>query len=346
MTLTSSVISSFTIRGFRDAATRCRILGVRSVDLYAFMQADLIEFFPSDLLYEATGALRNAVQVMSAALDRGLAYDVATRIHAACDGLEIVAVATFAPEIVSCRMGSESPNARRALLFLVQLIRELRGFGHLAHALEFVGGCCVDGVWLGGSPVALESDTTYILNRASRRVAMSRLFSELEPIAQACASDVSPVFLALELEPGPLFIVNDGESLLTFCQMANDHESAAVRQTLGVNLDIPHWGFLTDISPEWLNLRSNRPILDRVIHAHISDHSKGHFCDAVLGSHHSRSAFEPWLQLLATQVPTNGVGPRFSGYVALELECCRTAQQLVTSLGTLNVWLGDAPAAG
>jgi sugar phosphate isomerase/epimerase len=127
---------------------------------------------------------------------------------------------------------------------------------------------------------------------------------------------------ALELEPGPLFNIRNKESLLVFCdQIASIDEKYSA--WIGLNLDIPHWCFLAGIDAAWVE--KHLSVLRRIAHAHVSDHSSGHFCDAEPLLFHGACEFSPWLRLLSEVAKSNSgseLAMGYSGFVTCELECC------------------------
>src|SRR6185295_6151563 len=113
--------------------------------------------------------------------------------------------------------------------------------------------------------------------------------------------------------------------------------SDATRRTVGLNLDIPHWGFLSGISPKWLLQSDNALIRRRVVHAHVSDHNTGHFSDNPIGSFHDLKIFKDWfetLRIIQGENRSSGM-PRFSGFVSCEMEACKCSGFLHASCDTL-----------
>lgn len=157
------------------------------------------------------------------------------------------------------------------------------------------------------------------------KVAMDRSRLSLDRLPQ----------IALELEPGPLFLLNDTRQLESF---AGDIATAdpRVAAKVGFNLDIAHW-WLEGIGPEYL--REHPVVAERIIHAHIAGHSKrGHFGDVSLSAMQARDAgdFKQWLRYLRDET-----GDRFSGYVSVEYEAARSAEVVISSVQTLMRWLHE-----
>jgi sugar phosphate isomerase/epimerase len=129
------------------------------------------------------------------------------------------------------------------------------------------------------------------------------------------------VHFAAELEPGPLFVLSKWNHLTSFCEQVEQHEK--LKKCVGLNLDIAHWS-LAAILPKYLLSQDPEAVkvLSRVVHAHISDHDKGHLGDVPLGDVHSDdSYFQGWLNVLVHKVKSvNKESLPFSGFVSLELE--------------------------
>ena len=158
-----------------------------------------------------------------------------------------------------------------------------------------------------------------------RSSAVSPLLQRLTPIAKT-ADELGGIQLALELEPGPLFTVGGWDALLELCCRLDDSSThPAVRRRVGVNLDIPHWAFLSHITLERLASRESGAVRRRIVHAHISDHDHGHFCDNEVPTFHSLDEFSEWIRFLAqlSGEPRVGDSLRFSGFVSCEMEACR-----------------------
>jgi hypothetical protein len=161
--------------------------------------------------------------------------------------------------------------------------------------------------------------------------ALERLLQRLEPVALAAQSLGQPaIHLALELEPGPLYVLGGLSSLRRLCRRLDrtDRLARTLSPVVGLNLDIPHWAFLAGIDSQ--DIVADKTIYRRIIHGHISDHSSGHFGDGVLGAIHDLEAFEPWFRLLAqrhTDPPQTGY-PAFSGFLCNEIEAAKDSEMV------------------
>lgn len=155
------------------------------------------------------------------------------------------------------------------------------------------------------------------------------------------------VRIAMELEPGPLFLLRDLASLERFASAIERHPSSLVRDCVGFNLDIAHWWLCRDIRPD-----SELPgsIRSRIFGAHISGHSsRGHLGDWGLDKLEARSrdggvarsqrdAYLAWLRFLADEDRT----PNASNYVSIELEAASPDEDVFASIRTLDEWLTKA----
>jgi uncharacterized membrane protein YheB (UPF0754 family) len=173
--------------------------------------------------------------------------------------------------------------------------------------------------------------------------------------------DAEADLLALQLEPGPIFLLNGAIQLDLLCKQIDENGSKALKKVVGLNLDIAHWAFLnnstseseTQLSVDWL--RRNPHVLSRIIHAHICDHGNGHMGDLYLEAVNAKDKFEPWLQILSERAKSKSwlqslliksklIKSRrlpYSGYIAIEHEACKNSNQLVHSYNTLTNWLLD-----
>jgi sugar phosphate isomerase/epimerase len=133
------------------------------------------------------------------------------------------------------------------------------------------------------------------------------------------------VGIAVEAEPGPINLVRDRQTLLELCRLLDQGPHADLASVVGLNLDVAHWR-LAGIDLEWLRSHPDaKPIRNRIIPAHLSDHGKGHFGDCGLDSLTPLNDIKPWVWFLRGIAGTNrsrSEVPNYSGYVAMELEAC------------------------
>lgn len=327
-----SLINSTSAAGINAVSNLVTALNLEYVDVYAFMQEDLDLLWPVSQV--PAGLPRNALFEMGSAWGNlGDLPRVAVALEQAVSPAKIAAFATYLPEITSPKSNLiASQYARNALMFLVKLAALLNTKGHPIDTIEIVGGSTVDGLWRGQTRGGAES---YIVNRMDESSSLTRLAERLDDVVKVAANEPSLIRLAIELEPGPLFNVCNKESLLKLCnliaELGGDFE-----KVVGLNLDIPHWDFLSGITPNWV--RNHPIILNRIVHAHVCDHSKGHFCDSETMSIHGYSDLVPWLQLLAglDALKEKAKALHYSGFVSCELECCVDVKSALRSMTALQ----------
>jgi hypothetical protein len=146
--------------------------------------------------------------------------------------------------------------------------------------------------------------------------------------------------LAIELEPGPTYVVNDLDA-------ANDVFAslpAELARHVGLNVDIAHMKIAEvpasrasssiEPPPKW-TLEDFR---QRIVHAHLCDHPGMHTCDQVVGSWHPVEYYGcedyPYIELLSAIAngPKRPAELPFSASVALELEGCNRIRSAHHSL--------------
>jgi hypothetical protein len=256
-------------------------------------------------------------------------------------GPNVLAIASFVPGLAS--EGESGEKACRAVEFLIAMARELQGCGHPCRTVEIVAGSLFEGTW-EGVPIrpgtGRRKKPVYLANVQSRSHALKCLCENLRYLNSRCASvGRKSVQLAVELEPGPFFVINKWPVLQDFCaRMKGDADSFS---RIGLNLDIAHWS-LAQIKPE--TVYSDDAVRKRIIHSHISDHGRGHFADVALGRIHDIEHFKPWVSLLnfIAQETRPLDYPQYWGGVAIELEACRSHDLLVESVKKL-AHLGKTP---
>jgi len=338
--ISASAISSFTVHGAEEAAriwTRA-IPSLKHVDFYACMQKDLDVFFPRP---QINLSKRNVVRDLADQLkDVGAPKRFADKLRSIFPEREIVAFTTFMPEILANHDKNWS-NAQDALRFLIATARVLKSKDR-PFTIEIVGGSRMRGVWRAKT---CDGFRHYAVNYLPEPASISMLLQRLQPVAEFADNDKKDerVQLAIEVEPGPLFTVGDRDKLVTLCNQLNDHRSLSVKRVVGVNLDIPHWDFLSGVSISWLRQPENDSVRQRILHAHISDHDKGHFSDSFvaafdLESGHSLTDFGAWTSFLkevaGEQRPDDC--PSFSGFVSCEMEACKDSSMLAASVKNLQ----------
>lgn len=326
--LKAAIITSFSVLGKTedDAAlpNECSY-----IEAYAFMHQCLpdIEDDTSVVRYLAQNYRANNIgKIEQLLLDRFA-------------GTQIVALATYMPEITGAIHTPEFlTDSIDALRLLIDVVRRLNTktetrAAHPIKTIELVAGSRVEGVMKKKA-----ASPRYFISRQHASNSLSGLIEALEQVAHY-AWKPSPVFFAIELEPGPLFVVPDIHMIRDFCRMIDQSGSPALKRCVGLNLDVPHWHFLAGISPEWLTLPENRSILNRITHAHISDHHIGHFCDATINTFPKHAPqFQRWITVLKQLCSSSRSldCPDFSGFISCEMEACKEVAFLQQSYTTLT----------
>ena len=164
------------------------------------------------------------------------------------------------------------------------------------------------------------------------------------------AETVSKLRIPLELEPGPLYLLRDPESLERFDDEITA-SSSDISSCVGFNLDVPHWWLVdkttarciasestvqTDAKPtiakeHW---KASERLKSRIFHAHISGHSeRGHFGDFSLSrlSPIQQDHFKRWLSGIQSLQNCD--------YVSLEFEAAKSMEDVQDSVATLLNWL-------
>jgi sugar phosphate isomerase/epimerase len=323
-----AVISSFWIGG--DQADLVALpKDCEFVEVYAFMK---------HCLPGRPNIRGSVVDYLAHVHQENRAQALAADIAAQYPGRKICAIATFMPEISASHSRKEDfENAWDALRCLVDVVRWLRANAHPVRTIELVSGSRIENIYQSGHP------PRYFAHRLTEQMATARLIERLRPIADY-ASSGDPVFLAIELEPGPLFILSDSHSIKRFCGSIEDAKDDALSRCVGLNLDIPHWHFLAGIDPEWLLSPENAFIRNRIVHAHVCDHHVGHFCDTPPGNFNSLERYMRWFSLIyeLQNVQRLDRGPEFSGFVSCEMEACRESEMLQTCFSTVKAMLSQA----
>jgi len=238
----------------------------------------------------------------------------------------IIAVTSFVPEVSSPHEGMYE-MALNTVRFLVEFAATLSQRGHHElHTVELVAGSRIGGIWPAqrGRYMATKMD----LDRSFHRMlsilgrAMSR-HSEIH-------ADI-PLALAIELEPGPMYLLRDWESLVQLCREIG--KDPLLSKFVGVNLDIAHWRLAHDIVPE--RVWDTPEVRDRIVHSHVAGHHCcSHLGDLPLGDLNRAEEFRPWIDLLQRIAADwrSPELPRFSGYISLELEAAKDKNVVASSL--------------
>jgi hypothetical protein len=137
--------------------------------------------------------------------------------------------------------------------------------------------------------------------------------------------------IGLELEPGATYVLRDRQTLDSVMNRINDDPE--LREHVGLNLDIGHMR-IANVTASAL-----KPYVDRIVHAHISDHPSMHTRDHFLGAWTDVShanEFDAYISLLAQRDRDQVPPVLFSGAIAIELEGCNRLDWVLGSLRDLK----------
>ncbi|MEO1529053.1 MAG: hypothetical protein AAFX06_26845 [Planctomycetota bacterium] len=142
--------------------------------------------------------------------------------------------------------------------------------------------------------------------------------------------------LALELEPGDVFVFNGLKSLKTFGRLIEEPRFEALKGRVGFNMDVAHMN-ISDVRDSDL-----QEVSHLLVHAHQCDTPGQHTRDLPVGvwdavvpqSNRSR----PYLEVLNAVDPSSSdrCGLPFSRAVALELEGCRQWNWILEGLSAMH----------
>ena len=250
-------------------------------------------------------------------------------------GSSIIGLASFIPEIAFPHRKRAGNLGVRAVGNLVAIAEALQETGHPAHVIELVCGSQVRGLRRSA-----DDSSGYDVELVSPSAGRDCVISNLERVCRTMAKRGPDVSLALELEPGPYFLLRDWESLKEFATKISTSRSPELRRFVGFNLDVAHWR-LAGIDVE--AVRRNKEVMRRIVHAHLAGHHRcAHFGDVVPLDINSPQEFAPWIELLEDVLKeratgsSNDNGPKFSGYVSLELEASRSSRLVMLGFQQLS----------
>jgi sugar phosphate isomerase/epimerase len=207
------------------------------------------------------------------------------------------------------------------------LIREKK---HPFKTIELVAGSVIDGIWQGKDiEDAPGSEPVFVANWLDDRAARDRLVENLKEIAVEAKN--AGIQLAIEAEPGPLYVIRDLDTVRELCAMLDEPARADQYASVGLNLDIAHWrlgGF------DLAETLAYRGVCERIVHGHASDNGHGHFGDVVLGKIGRLEDLEMWLAVLGSSCH-NRIGV-VCPWVSVELEAAKEWSMVAESLARLQ----------
>jgi class 3 adenylate cyclase len=143
-----------------------------------------------------------------------------------------------------------------------------------------------------------------------------------------------PVAIALELEPGLSYLLNDWTSVETLFKQLGSH-----KRYIFLNLDIGHARLLCKDKPGFYRRLSARDWKGRIVHAHISHHDeRAHMADLPLKPEY-QPHYQPWIDLLVDAWYHEPRNPYASHTIALELEATSSDEDIRQSVRCLKEWV-------
>lgn len=268
---------------------------------------------------------------------------------------KIAALATFFPGItdreqeirdtLQCDSDPHS-HAQRAVDSVANTVRlavDLTQAGWMDHAIvEIVCGTLLD--YIDASAIAKKqalpshyaNDEIFVFE--SRLPAKTKcLLDRLLQISEQLSDITNEWIVALELEPGPTYVVNTADAIDAVITELDSPEYKDLRGHVGINVDVAHMK-IARVPPAYLKERANW-----LVHAHICDHPDMHTRDQIVGIwdpvERFESQFYPYLKVLdeiRSSKSDEREGRPFSNAVALELEGCNRIGWIHNSLHAMR----------
>ncbi len=255
----------------------------------------------------------------------------------------IGALASYIPEISKPRDLRSATEAAGALNCLCRLAIELKKRQQPVTAIEIVMGSRVVGIdwrWLGEARrLNLKRDLAVTVESQSRTLTwvIDAISTAVTSVRDAMSAQ--GLAMALEVEPGELFVLKDVDSIQDAITRI---KATDLDNLVGFNLDIGHYLMAKHLLRDHERWSSLLQLMQsRLIHCHLSQHSrKGHFGDGPLAQH---SLGVEELELLryyrdAVSQRRSG-GLPISGYVSVELEAADSPESIRQSLRVLGMAL-------
>ncbi len=279
---------------------------------------------------------------------KGRIQDVCTWIDrlAQAKGVSLLAMATYFPEVQAT--GAKGRRVTRALRFLIDVCSGLQDSEHPINTIEIVAGGLISSVWPAKwqttrkssaetPPTILDSkQDLYAATSLNTSQALKRLLGRLRPLREHAIN--ANIQFSIELEPGPLYVLRNWESLIMLCDLLETEPDKGgfkdISKIVGLNLDCSHYT-MSQITSKMV-LEESR-VRDRIVHIHVADHGRGHFGDVALGRIHKDEHFEDWLRVFPELLKKRDEHlPTFRGGVSIEIEACQNSKHMAESVATLE----------
>jgi sugar phosphate isomerase/epimerase len=172
-----------------------------------------------------------------------------------------------------------------------------------------------------------------------REARLKQLAQSLKEILENLPSGLEMPQLALEIEPGPAFLLNHldvfGELLIGLDEN--------IRNKVKLNVDIAHL-MLAEHSADDLRATYSKQedgisicFRDSVAHFHISDHHITHSADVCPGTFHFFEDYEPWLRLAIELREEHQAD--FPVNISVEMEACNDIHEATRAIAKTRRWL-------
>ena len=245
-----------------------------------------------------------------------------------------MAITSFIPAVCSDFKIGDDDLGTKAITALIKFAIQFSELANHPMVLQLVSGSAIRSVdFKAGAKIKFRVNT--IDQDVAYQHTLDRLAFCFDQVAPA---NLKRLRIAMELEPGPLFLLRDRETLTDFCDAVDDHPSQAVRERVGLNLDIAHW-CLADITTEWI--QDKPTIKSKIFHSHISGHSRrGHFGDFSLEQldDELKKDYKQWLRFLAKDLDAL---KGFSGTTSVEYEVSKNTDMVSESVEELVRWIDE-----
>ncbi len=305
-------------------------------DIYMMMETDVIAW---NREFNRNVSNPSAVELMSS-ITSSQVSQIATTIqsNAEAKGVTVASLTSFFPSL-SLSRDHEEQNHFHVIANLMRIALRLGdAFGRVP-VIQMVAGSLISNIATGeykGSDVLLAEcgDREAMFNLVLDRI--EKATEDLKNDSEFSESPLADLRIAFELEPGPIYLFNDLESLGLICDEI-EKRNDEVSRMVGFNLDIPHWWIAENIDPSWIRSSDDLAVRvrERVFHAHIAGHSeRGHFGDMSLRRMPPRQIeiFQEWLDAVSELDQVD--------FVSLEMEAARSFAEVDESIDTLLEWLG------
>jgi sugar phosphate isomerase/epimerase len=261
-------------------------------------------------------------------------------------GITVVSATSFVPEISNINGRGDEDYTRtnwgKALIAIFQIAHSLQSHRNQT-VVQMVAGSVLDQF-----RVAKRDGASRFSVRTRERTSLITLV--LDRLSQCLEAshekgvNTDRLRIALELEPGPLYLLQNRKSLEEFSRAIDGHRCGLVRKCVGFNLDIAHWWLCRDLITQddvAVDVRQ------KIFGAHIAGHSaRGHFGDLSLTKLVARAqldrfaqeqldAYQMWLRFLADDSST----PNAAGHISLEFEAAKPSEDVSPSLQLLRDWV-------